>query len=89
MPRKDGELTIGEIRELIKAHRQLTTQMAPRGLSRQQLLAWAKKKGYDIDVKKGTIKRRKVYTGNISLEKAKNVDKDEKQKAALKQNKKN
>ncbi len=89
MPRKDGELTIGEIRELVKAHRKLSTMPPPRGLTRAQLIDWAKKKGYDLDLKNGKIKKTRLYKKTITLDVAKEVDKDKKEKAALKQNKNN
>ena len=65
MPRKDGELTIGEIRELVKAHRKLSTMPPPRGLTRAQLIDWAKKKGYDLDLKNGKIKKTKCFRSRL------------------------
>jgi hypothetical protein len=88
MPRKDGELTIGEIRELLKAHRKLSTMPPDKKLTRAELIDWAKKKGYDLDVKNGKIKKTRLYKRTVTLDVAKEVDKDKKAKAALKQNKK-
>ena len=71
-----GELTTAEIRKLIRGHNKLVNIKVPPGLNRNGLIAFLKRKNFDIDHKNQRLVDKAPARGkSISLDTAKSITK--------------